>query len=307
MRMSELQNKLAPIKIAKTNEVIVYSKIAEDKNSYTFLSFSTGFDILEYLTNKGCSTASTGKVLKNTLSDNEKQMIKETGFALGLNGVFCTVSIKALLELCVLLGLRGTAMSHPNTNRDLLIASLLGRQLHFVYYQGEHPEIIGISGTEYIPNNWFEMVNAQLLLIFGEAVSSQINCTEHISINYRYQSSNKITPIVTVRDRISGTQKYEIAFGYEISNVYIPTYCISGTDTNAVWNEAMRELPEQMKRTSVLDKYIIPEYSSIKEYSEFLYSEISKMEIITLPEFVEFAKKHNIPAETVSKVIINTI
>ena len=303
MKISELKRNLEAIKTTSADNILIYSRISEDDESFKFLSYSSGFDILEFLTNKGVSTVDTGKVLKKSLSEDEMINLRETGFALGLNGVFCVVTQKALIQMCALLGLRGITLAKPSNNRDLLIANNLKQKLYFVYSQGEHPTILGVSTKKYIPNNYFEDVNITLSNYFGYAAFNEFNTKDGIAIWYRYHTKNGITPIIVVRDRVSGPHSYEMEILYDVAGYLITLESYTTTDYKPILHNIIEDYPKYTSLLGHINDYLSLDLNPLKAYSEFLYQKAMDSTLLTLQELISFCKNHNVPSETISQII----
>ena len=309
MEISKLKTMLTNIKVAATDDIIVYSRVSEDEESITFMSILTGFDIFSFLTGKSHNDISVGKVLKNTLSDYELECIKETGFALGLKGTFCVVSKKALIELCAILGLRGIILQKPSNERDIYIASALKEKMSFVYAQSNHPIILGVSTNPYTATTYFEAVNKTLNQLFGKEAFSSIDIKDGIAIEYRYRTKNGITPIIMVRDRINGTHRFELSIWYEIDSIKCEMWSIStgGNDIKSLLNELILEWPRYTKAVDVFKGPQSFDLLPLKEHSEFAYNKAMELGLLTIADVITFAKKHNIQSEIISNILKSVI
>ena len=309
MEISKLKMMLSNIKVATTDDIIVYSRVSEDEESITFMSILTGFDIFSFLTGKSHNDISVGKVLKNTLSDYEVECIKETGFALSLAGTFCVVSKKALIELCAMLGLRGIILQKPSNERDMYIASALKEKMSFVYSQSNHPIILGISTTKYTGTTYFETVNKTLNQLFGKEAFSSIDVKDGIAIEYRYRTKNGITPIIMVRDRIAGPHRFELSIWYEIDAVKHNMWVIScaGENIQTLIDELIIEWPRYVKALDLFKNPQSFDLLPLKDNSEFAYNKAMELGLLTIADVITFAKKHNIQSEIISNILKSVI
>lgn len=303
MKVSELKNLLNTIHVATTDQILVYSKVLEDAESFTFISFSAGFDIFNYLADRDIYEVSSGKVLKSSLTDIEIKNLQETGLGLALNGTFCTITPKALIELCVLLGIRGFIVSKPSSTRDSFIASLIKGSMHFVYTQGEHPMIVGISNKKYNPDTFFKTMNDNLEALCGQEAFSSLSFENGIEINYRYPSINGVIPIIILRDKVHGSCKYEIDIKYDINGFKVPMYHLSGASIAEFCKFLFEKYSLVINNITNFFKHVSFDFEMIKHENPEQFEKIQEANITTVPELIKFAKEHYLHNEIVAQLI----